>query len=50
VETEEQLRLVRDAGCSAVQGYLLGRPQPIGNARQQFLSGRAAGSVERMPA
>jgi len=29
VETEEQLRLVRDMGCTAVQGYLLGRPQPI---------------------
>jgi diguanylate cyclase (GGDEF)-like protein len=29
VETDEQLRLVRDLGCTAVQGYLIGRPQPI---------------------
>ncbi len=29
VETDEQLRLVRDLGCTAVQGYLLGRPQPL---------------------
>ncbi len=30
VETEEQLRLLRDMGCSRVQGYLLGRPAPVG--------------------
>lgn len=29
VETEEQLEAVRALGCTAVQGYLLGRPQPI---------------------
>ena len=29
VETDEQLRLVRDLGCTTVQGYLIGRPQPI---------------------
>ena len=29
VETDEQLRLVRDLGCTVVQGYLVGRPQPI---------------------
>jgi diguanylate cyclase (GGDEF)-like protein len=29
VETDEQLRLVSDLGCTAVQGYLIGRPQPI---------------------
>jgi len=28
VETEEQLSLVRAAGCNQVQGYLLGRPGP----------------------
>lgn len=27
VETEEQLRLVREAGCETVQGFLLGQPQ-----------------------
>ncbi|MDA0137985.1 EAL domain-containing protein [Solirubrobacter sp. CPCC 204708] len=28
VETEDQLELLRAAGCGFVQGYLLGRPQP----------------------
>jgi len=28
VETAEQLRALRDAGCFLVQGYLLGRPRP----------------------
>jgi diguanylate cyclase (GGDEF)-like protein len=32
VETDEQLRLVRDLGCTDVQGYLLGRPQPLPQA------------------
>ena len=30
VETEEQLSLVRAAGCNQVQGYLFGRPGPAG--------------------
>ncbi len=29
VETEEQLELVRNVGCSSAQGYLFGRPEPI---------------------
>jgi EAL domain-containing protein (putative c-di-GMP-specific phosphodiesterase class I) len=28
VETVDQLRVVRDEGCTQVQGYLLGRPKP----------------------
>ncbi|MCU1373803.1 MAG: hypothetical protein JWO68_1089 [Actinomycetia bacterium] len=28
VETDEQLQRLRDLGCDAVQGYLLGRPAP----------------------
>jgi diguanylate cyclase (GGDEF)-like protein/PAS domain S-box-containing protein len=28
VETDEQLAIVRTAGCTHVQGFLLGRPQP----------------------
>ena len=29
VETEEQLRLVRAAGCDSIQGYLVSRPAPM---------------------
>jgi EAL domain-containing protein (putative c-di-GMP-specific phosphodiesterase class I) len=29
VETEEQLRQLRLAGCTGFQGFLLGRPQPL---------------------
>ena len=29
IETEEQLALVRAAGCSQAQGYLIGRPGPV---------------------
>ena len=32
VETEDQLALVRDAGCSQVQGYLTGRPVSANDA------------------
>jgi EAL domain-containing protein (putative c-di-GMP-specific phosphodiesterase class I) len=30
VETEEQLTLIRAAGCRHVQGFLTGRPVPVG--------------------
>lgn len=48
VETEAQLRLVRDAGCNSAQGYLLGRPQPITIAKQRFVPGRLAESLENI--
>ena len=28
VETEEQLRLLRNIGCDAVQGYFISKPLP----------------------
>jgi diguanylate cyclase (GGDEF)-like protein len=34
VETEEQLAFLAREGCSEVQGYLIGRPQPIARYRQ----------------
>jgi diguanylate cyclase (GGDEF)-like protein len=34
VETEEQLAFLAKEGCKEVQGYLLGRPQPIAHYRQ----------------
>ena len=44
VETQEQLSFLADEGCDAVQGYLLGRPQPIGH--YAALVGRSANDVE----
>jgi EAL domain-containing protein (putative c-di-GMP-specific phosphodiesterase class I) len=29
VETAEQMELVRELGCTEVQGYYIGRPQPL---------------------
>jgi diguanylate cyclase len=34
VETEEQLAFLAKEGCKEVQGYLIGRPQPIAHYRQ----------------
>jgi len=42
VETAEQLELVRQAGCSQAQGYLLGRPQPLLAALQTAMSAGAS--------
>ncbi|MBV9456408.1 MAG: EAL domain-containing protein, partial [Bradyrhizobium sp.] len=43
VETPEQLAFLADEGCDAVQGYLLGKPLPIG--QYAVLVGRAATNV-----
>src|SRR4051812_26193828 len=40
VETQEQLNFLADEGCDAVQGYFLGKPQPIGH--YAALVGRSA--------
>ncbi|KRR04968.1 EAL and GGDEF domain-containing protein [Bradyrhizobium valentinum] len=40
VETQEQLGFLSDEGCDAVQGYFLGKPQPIGHYAS--LVGRSA--------
>src|SRR6478609_7171613 len=42
VETQEQLSFLADEGCDAVQGYFLGKPQPIG--QYAALVGRSAAS------
>mgnify|MGYP001000592311 CR=1 FL=1 len=39
IETEEQRRMLTEAGCTALQGYLLGRPAPMAGAG---LASRAA--------
>jgi diguanylate cyclase len=33
VETAAELQFLQDENCDEVQGYLLGRPAPIGNFR-----------------
>ncbi len=43
VETEKQLRLLRDAGCDLVQGYYFSRPLPAQEFEQKLLAGNANG-------
>jgi diguanylate cyclase (GGDEF)-like protein len=43
VETAEHLRLVREAGCDLVQGYLLGHPMPADQVLGWVRGVRAAG-------
>ena len=46
VETEEQARLLRAAGCHKLQGYLFGRPMPIEAFALAFeASGAASGNA-----
>ena len=47
VETLEQLAFLADEGCDAVQGYLIGKPLPIG--QYAVLVGRAATNVMEPP-
>jgi EAL domain-containing protein (putative c-di-GMP-specific phosphodiesterase class I) len=42
VETLEQLSFLAEEGCDAVQGYLIGKPLPIG--QYPALIGREAGN------
>jgi EAL domain-containing protein (putative c-di-GMP-specific phosphodiesterase class I) len=44
VETQEQLSFLADEGCDSVQGFLLGKPQPIGH--YAGLVGRNASGIE----
>ena len=41
VETEEQRRFLGQLGCSAFQGFLLGRPVPLAEFERQWLSSDA---------
>jgi hypothetical protein len=41
VETQEELLLVRNLGCSLVQGYIFGKPMPAEEARELAAQGAA---------
>jgi hypothetical protein len=41
VETQEELQLVRDLGCSLVQGYIFGKPMPPEEALELARKGAA---------
>jgi EAL domain-containing protein (putative c-di-GMP-specific phosphodiesterase class I) len=45
VETEAQLEAVRKAGCDEVQGFLLGRPAPVGRMDLELLKEHTGLSV-----
>jgi diguanylate cyclase (GGDEF)-like protein len=42
VETAEQLQLIRDQGCTEVQGYYFGKPCPVAKLRDLFEQRTAA--------
>jgi EAL domain-containing protein (putative c-di-GMP-specific phosphodiesterase class I) len=39
VETEAELAMVRELGCSNIQGYYFGRPLPVAEAREVIRRG-----------
>jgi diguanylate cyclase (GGDEF)-like protein/PAS domain S-box-containing protein len=43
IETEEQLRAVREIGCDEAQGYLFGMPAPAGRTGLELLCDRVGG-------
>jgi diguanylate cyclase (GGDEF)-like protein len=38
VETEEQMHMLREAGCNSIQGYLFAKPSPANEAERMFSS------------
>ena len=50
VETEAQARAVRDLGCRIGQGYLFGRPQPLGALAPDNLKARSIAPRSRRSA
>ena len=49
VETAEELQLVRDLGCSQVQGYIFGKPMPAEEARELAAKGAATRPAQLPP-
>ncbi len=50
VETQEQLDFLSDEGCDSVQGYFLGRPQPIGQYAALIGRDAAGGNMRKLSA
>jgi len=49
VETQDELMLVRNLGCSLVQGYYFGRPMPAEEARDLAAKGSASRPETNLP-
>lgn len=49
VETEEQLQFLASENCNEIQGYLVGRPQPIDEYAEVVGRGRATRRPRRKP-
>jgi EAL domain-containing protein (putative c-di-GMP-specific phosphodiesterase class I) len=47
IETQRQLSMLRDIGCDLAQGYLLGRPAPLGELAAIILRNFAEGLARR---
>jgi EAL domain-containing protein (putative c-di-GMP-specific phosphodiesterase class I) len=47
VETEEQLQVLQALGCNEVQGYLISRPVPAGEATNFLVRRRLFRHLER---
>ncbi|MBR0308932.1 MAG: EAL domain-containing protein [Mogibacterium sp.] len=46
VEREEQVDFLREVGCSMIQGYYYGRPQPNDAIKEKYLSGNQTTEYE----
>ena len=47
VETEEQRKILADAGCKSAQGYLFARPMPI-SALMEWIADRSASELKQI--
>ena len=49
VETEDQLKFLADEGCNGIQGFYVGRPNPIGDYSEVVGRGPAPIKLRRSP-